>query len=214
MPLPFVSSPVWGRAVRGSLLSLVVAAGASYLLLGNAVFHKAAALLDRAAGQITDNARTFHLRLWSQEVEQSSAAFEELLACQENLEDQIQALQTKRSHLAAQCLHDSALLRTILVLLADEAPSVDGFMRADVERDAADVLQRVQARRAELEECEALLSRLAAARANLSRKVSAGESALRQQAEALRSEQVLHAGQRAYSRGLDLARRIGAGEKE
>jgi len=186
-----------------------------YALLGDELWQRVSALFGRAALGVADGAADWRLRSMDADVSRSQEMFEELLARRRALEAQVQALEEQRADLADHLRQDDELLQAVLQVLAGKANFADaGVSRPEAERDAVEVLRRVQARRAGLRECEAALAHLSRARDALDRKVADARAALQHRADDLRRRQVSFSGRQAYSQGLEAARKLEDAERD
>jgi chromosome segregation ATPase len=206
-PLP--SRGVLWPLIQHGLVSLLLVFGTAYALLDNDLFLRAGLVLDRAARSLSAASTELRLRSLSSKMQESWSAFEELRGHRDVLDVQIRELEARQLNLALCLRQEEDTLQTVLALLSNKGTAGEPqFSRPEIERDAAELLWRVEIRRTELREYEATLSRLTEAREVLDRKLSGAHGSLCQQCGKLEREQVDFTGRQAYSQALDAARRV------
>jgi len=211
---PFLSRLILWPLVRRGLVSLVLVLGSAYASLGNELFLRAGLVINRAAESLSAAATTLRLRSLSSEVHESCLAFEELRGHRDVLDEQACALEARQLELSLALRQEEVALQIVLGLLSDKGTAGEPpFSRAEIERDAAELLRRVQIHCTGLREYETTLSQLAQARDVLDRKLAAADGSLRQHYGDLERQQANFTGQQAYSKALDAARRLEIGTR-
>jgi hypothetical protein len=197
----------WLARVRPVIALLLAVSGSTYALFGDQLVNRVAVLFDRAGRRVGETSEDIRIRTETERLDRSRKTFEELVACRESLAQQVKALGEHRAAVASRLNQDSDLLRRVLAARSKgEGNRAAG--REVVDRDAADVLSRVQSSETELAKCDAELRRLAEALDGLDRSVDRSRLVLQQQADELERRRVGAATGRAHREGLDLANQI------
>lgn len=204
--------PVW-KVARSSLVVGLLALSGAYGILGDELFHRIGGLIDRAGCRISDAATELRLRTAATGLGSSNDSFEQLLGYRETLDQQVSAVQEQRGLAALRLEEDGRLLTEILGVLEGQVGTSGGDRpRAVVEEDAAVVLGRVQGHQRELKQCDSLLSRISEDLVKLEQEIEKAHCSLQQRADDLARQKAIFAAQQAYRDGLNLARRLNAGE--
>src|SRR5439155_21171575 len=129
-----------------------------YAMLGDELFRRIGAQIDRAGHRISDVTTNLRLVTAANNLDSSTGSFEELLGYRETLNQQIRSVQEQRANGTVRLREDNHLLQCILDVLRGKVDTADGDLpRAVVEQDAAAVVGRVQAHQSEIDKCNSLL---------------------------------------------------------
>jgi uncharacterized protein YukE len=179
-----------------------------YALFGDELFARLGTVFDRTSRRLEGAAEDYRSRSEAARLNQSRKTFEELLACRAALASQVKSLREHRAAVAARLDQDKSLLRRVVAAREATGTPPAEVSRDMVERDAADVLRRVEAYEDELARCDAELRRLTEGLDRLDRNVDQARLALQQQSDELDRRNAGVAGTRAYRDGVDLANQI------
>lgn len=210
MPTPDPPRRRWWARVRSVAAVLLTASGGMYALFGDELFARLGTAFDQTGRRLAEAADEYRSRSETVRLSQSRKTFEELLACRETLAAQVKSLREHRAAVATRLDQDKSLLRRVVATREPTATPRAEVSQEVVERDAADVLRRVQAHEDELAKCDAELRRLTEVLDRLDRNVDQARLALQQQSDELDRRTAGAAGTRAYRDGVDLANQIAA----
>jgi hypothetical protein len=210
----FISREALWRFSLKSLATLLLGLGVTYALLGKELFRRAGAVFDQMVLKASEASSARRLAARASGVAESRAALAELHRHRNDLEDQVRKLEVQKAEIANCLRRDRRLLHSIQSVLDGQAVPDSGMPSpAEVERDLADVLLRIQAHRRQLSECDAALRRLSPARSALDRQAVAARRLLQQRAHDLHRQQALFTGRQAYLRGLESIHRLEEAER-
>jgi chromosome segregation ATPase len=207
-------STVFRKSCRVLLPALGLALVVSYALVGDDLKVRTGAWFHDTARYVSDVAETRRLEGLASQTQDARQALAELEKQHQVIEEQITALEGRRDEAASQLREDSAVLDAVVKVLAGIAEPKEGLpSREEVEEDTAEALQRVRARRTELQQYEATLARLSESRDDLGKRSAQARRLVNNQAKELQLQQARLEGQRAYFRGVEAVRQLRESER-
>lgn len=193
---------------RSALGVLLVGLLLAYGVFGDELFSKLSDALGQASRHLAGWVLDFQHQQAQSRLQQNAKSFDELLECRESLAGQLEAVKKQRAMLAARQRDETACLRVLLAILSKNAAPGKESLRAEADKDAAAIFLRVQAGDVELQECDAILQRLASELGHLDREVyRAGQSLELQSKRLERQKADLHC-KRAYQDAISLVHRL------